>query len=216
VKDGHPLETHRLEAAAAARYLVFRDNFEPRLAEEGDLGWMTEWGAKLPGCIARLAALLHISEHGRLEVAVRVPIGVAMLERAIEIGEYLSEHAKAAFMAMDADPRMAAARRVQRWILAKGITCFTKRDAFEGLKGWFRRAQALDDPIAVLAAHNWIRAAAPPVREPGPGRPPSPVFEVNPHALPGYSHNPQNPLERTPLVTSPNSANSATAAEVQP
>jgi hypothetical protein len=79
---------------------------------------------------------------------------------------------------MEADPSLSLARRVLHWILAKQLTSFTRRDCFEAMKGRVRRVEALDPVLSILEAHGCVRRRLQESR--GRGRPPAPVFDVNP------------------------------------
>jgi hypothetical protein len=109
----------------------------------------------------------------------------------------LVEHALAAHDLMGNDPEIDGARQILKWIRRKRRTCFSKRDAFVGLRSVFQRADRVDGPLQLLAAHEYIRALDTPLPEGGRrnrGRPPSPRFEVNP-----FTHNAQNPQNPTDL-----------------
>jgi hypothetical protein len=102
----------------------------------------------------------------------------ATFERAIRIGEYLIPHARAAFAAMGADAVVGHAKTILRWIELQNAGEFTKRDVHQGLRGRFKRVEELDAPLDLLRTHGYI--ASRPAASTGPGRKPSPRFEVNP------------------------------------
>jgi len=102
-----------------------------------------------------------------------------IVERAVKIGRYLIPHAQAAFAEMGTDPTVEEAKHVLRWIERKGVDTFTKREAFEGTKGRFRRVTALEPALDLLLAQGYIREAESPERK-GPGRKPSARYEVSP------------------------------------
>ena len=57
---------------------------------------------------------------------------------------------------------------------------FTRRELFTALpRGRFPKVDALDPALELLEAHGYVRRAAQPAPK-GPGRPPSPTYEVNP------------------------------------
>jgi hypothetical protein len=103
--------------------------------------------------------------------------------RATKLGIYLIAHARAAFAAMGADHRVEAAKHALRWIRGRGEPFFTKRQAFEGLKGRFATVGDLEPVLGLLEAHEAIRRVEAPTSA-RPGRRPSPTFEVNPALLP--------------------------------
>jgi replicative DNA helicase len=193
----------RLSRQAEAELLVFADELEPRLGENGDLGHIADWGCKLVGGIGRVAALLHLAAN--IHRAWDEAIGPESVRAAIRVGRYLIPHALAAFDLMEADPNLTLARRVLHWIITKELTSFSRRDCFEAMKGRVRRVEALDPILSILEAHGCIRRR---VQEPRRrGRPPAPVFDVNP-LVAKFAQ-----FAQTGLPThSANSANSANGA----
>src|SRR5262249_45296103 len=71
------------------------------------------------------------------------------------------------------------AKRILRWIDHDRATSFTKRDIHQGKKGTFKRVEELDGPLSLLETHGYVRKMSEPERV-GPGRKPSPIYEVNP------------------------------------
>jgi hypothetical protein len=61
----------------------------------------------------------------------------------------------------------------------RDLDAFTKRDLFQVVKGRFKTAERLGRALSILEEHGHIRARFEPAR-PGPGRKPSPTFDVNP------------------------------------
>ena len=166
----------RLSRQAEAELLAFADALEPLLGENGDLGYIADWGCKLVGGLGRVAALLHLAANVRR--ALGEAVGPESVRAAIRIGRYLIPHALMAFDLMEADPNLTLARRVLHWILTKELTSFSRRDCFESMKGRVRRVEALDPILNVLEAHGYVRRRVPEPRR--RGRPPAPVFDVNP------------------------------------
>ena len=157
----------------------FESWLEPQLAEFGDLGAMTDWAGKLVGAVGRIAAILHMASLAGDETPWEVPVAGETIEHAIGIGRYLIPHAKAALALMGADPAIEQAKLILWWIDHQNLTCFSKRDLHQGLKGTFKKVNELDKPLAAIVDHGFIRQ-----REiPGPagrGRTPSPLYDVNP------------------------------------
>ncbi len=174
---------------ATVLFAQFREWLEPKLADGAEFSSFTDWAGKLHGTVVRLAGLLHMaSVHGQPQRDIQPDT----LTRAIALAQYLVPHARAAFAEIGADPSVAAARHVLSWIDRKQIATFTKRDAFEGVKGRFRRAADLDPVLDLLSDHTYIRAREMDERS-GPGRKPSQVYDVNPLYTSAHnSHNSQN------------------------
>jgi len=133
--------------------------------------------------------LLHLAHQANNSTAEGTVIDGKTAEAAILIGKYLIPHASAAFGLMGAKSGIESAQRVLEWIRRTRQEIFSKRDAFEKLKGRFPKAQQLDEPLQLLEEHGYIRSQEP-AEKTGRGRNPSPVFEVNPRAH--YSHNSHN------------------------
>lgn len=186
----HPLQ---LSPDANSKRLELAARMEPQLGEEGELSNIADWGGKLVGEVLRVAGILHMAEYAGEPLPWNVPIAGETMERAITVGEYLIAHAHAAFAEMGADPSIADARFMLRWITRRGTATFTKRDLFEGTKGRFKRVDALGPGLALLVSHGYVRELiyAYPT---GPGRRPSPTFEVNPLTASQFSQNAHNPL----------------------
>jgi len=99
-------------------------------------------------------------------------------------------HAKAAFFEMGADPAIDSARRILDWVSSEQISEFTRREAFNSLRGGIQKVNELDKPLEILVNHGYIREV---LREhKGRGRKPSPKYKINPLWLAQNTHNTQN------------------------
>lgn len=164
--------------AAEAVTGLLRD-VEPRFRPGADLASMTDWGGKLTGAIIRIAGLLHLAAHAR--DGWDIPISLATLEAAAELGAYYTDHAKAAYDAIGADPAVADARAILQWIRTTGPSQFTARDVMRGLRDRFPKAADLAAPLGILESRGWIRPR-PGAPSQGRGRPAAPSWEVHPDA----------------------------------
>jgi hypothetical protein len=200
--SGRPIP-HLLQLSTPAldQLHEFQRKVELELSEFGGLGTMRDWGGKLVGAVARIAGVLHLSEHvansadsansAHGVAPWEVPISRETLCRAIRFGKYLIPHARAAYAMMGTDPKIERARLISNWIVRMGCELFSVRDAFNGLKGRFQRVSELESALPLLVEHAHIRLQ-PTTKPSSRGRPPSPIYEVNPAILiPQYSHNPQ-------------------------
>ncbi len=171
---------HVLRLTPEARNMLteFERVIEPQLAEFGSLGSFSDWGGKLPGAVARIAALLHMAELILFDEALKTPLSMATMTAAIRIGRYLIRHASAAFAEMGADPVVGRAKKILRWLEHSKLPAFTRRDAHQAMRSTFRRAEDLDAPLLVLMERGFLRRQ--PCKAAGPGRKPSPEFDVNP------------------------------------
>ena len=179
--DGKPTaHILRLEASAYDLLRDFQEILEPQLSTYGELGFISDWAGKLCGTIARVAGLLHAAEHPVAPWASL--ISARTMQHAVRIGEYLLAHARAAFREMGQDPVVEDARFIFGWLEQKGMTFFKERDLYQGIKGdsRYKRIEALRPALELLVAHGFIRKR--PMERTGPGRTPSPTFDVNPLA----------------------------------
>ena len=172
-----------LDPAAAAVLLELEGELEPRLdPETGDLAHVEGWAAKLAGATARIAGLLHLAKH--LRDGWAKPVEAETMRAAVAIARYLVEHALAVFDLMGADPALADARYLLDWIERTSAERFTRRELFTALpRGRFPKVDALDPGMELLEAHGYVRRVDQPAPK-GPGRRPSPTYEVNPRRRP--------------------------------
>jgi hypothetical protein len=130
---------------------------------------------------ARLALIIHC-----LRMACGEPQGSGVdgdsMSRAAALVEYFLSHAKKIHAAIDADPRVTLARRVESWIRRERRKRFTRREAHNALQGTFKVVDDLEPILLMLQEHGLIRPE-PIEAKPGPGRRASPGFQVHPHLL---------------------------------
>ncbi len=191
----------QLEAEARRQLQEFERELEQQLAQLGLLGHMPDFGGKSFGAVARLTANLHMATHALDSAPWNLPVQVDTVERGIAIGEYCIAHARAAYAQMGADPDIAAAEYTLNWIERTQVRSFSKRDAFEALRSRFERVTDLEPALKLLEEHLYIRPLTSAPRT-GPGRRPSPQYEVNPMVWDTHnSHNAQNRAQPTDVVS---------------
>ena len=141
---------------------------------------MTDWAGKLVGAIARIAAILHVAKLARTTSPWTKPVNESTMKKAIQVGEYLIIHAKAAFSLMGADHATENAKYILRWIENKGSHTFSQRDLHQDTrKGRFSNIEDLTNALVLLVEHHFLRKLT--VEDSGkPGRKKGPEYEVNP------------------------------------
>lgn len=181
----------RFSAEADDLLADFERWLEPQLAEE--LAPLAGWGNKLAGAVARVAGGQHVAEHITNAGEMSLEVGPQTVENAIRFGrDYLIGHAQAAFGIMGCDPRIESARAVLRslrelssvnsgTIVTGGPVFVSRRDIHRKHHRRFAKAEDLDPILDLLVRHGWLRPDGKDQR--GPGRPPSPRYEVHPDAL---------------------------------
>lgn len=178
-KNGARHQELHLDNGAQDRLQRFEAWIEPQLGEFGDLGYISDWAGKLVGAVARIVGILHMATHADSSAPWEIPISADTVEGAVTIGMYLIPHAKAAFNLMGGDPSIEHAKFILRWINHHHLTSFSKRDLHQGVKGTIKKIDDLDKPLMVITDHGFVRQRTDPAPT-GPGRKPSPTFDVNP------------------------------------
>jgi putative DNA primase/helicase len=180
----------RVSAEAFAELTRFRAWTERALRIDGELSALRDWGNKLPGAVCRIAGIFHGLMHAATGNPAGQPIDRETILCAIAIGEYAVGHAIAAFCEMGANPATATARRILAWATEGRRTDFSRRDAFNAVRGVVQRVDELDEPLQLLIEHGYIRERS--IERGGPGRKPSARYDVNPLAYTQNTHNSQN------------------------
>ncbi len=181
LRDTDPADM-KLTDAARAVLTAFRIDLEPRLHPEyGDLAGIADWANKLPGQLVRIAALFTLAVN-----PAATDVDEIAITEAVSLAPYLIDHATAAFDLMTGRRSpLEPARAVLRWIRKKRHSSFTIRQAHRDLAGqkWVTTADDVQEALEDLEDLGWVRLAQPPEVK-GRGRPPSPRYEVHPHAHP--------------------------------
>ena len=189
--DGNPCPHIVTVSADALKELDrFAVEVEKQLGPDGDFASMGDWAGKLVGAVCRIASIFHGLINARSGSPAQAQIDAETMLGAIAIGEYLIPHAKAAFFEMGADPAIDAARRILSWASCKKISEFSRREAFNALRGSIQKVDELDKPLEILTGHGYIRDISQDRK--GPGRKPSPKYKINPLWLAQNTQNTQN------------------------
>jgi hypothetical protein len=163
--------------------------------------------AKLKVYAARLALIVHLLRWIARETEEK-NVDRESVTRAGELIRYFQSHARKVYAAIGADPEVEDAKRVLEWIERERPTEFKRYEVFEDVKGQrFPLIEDLDRPLDRLAKHRYIRQRE--TQKPPRGRPPDPVFEVNPLAYRNHPVNPKNPKNGHPNGISSDSLDSS-------
>ncbi|MFN0131534.1 MAG: YfjI family protein [Phycisphaerales bacterium] len=176
----------RLGPDALALFTRFEIDVERALGDEGDLADRRDWGAKLCGGILRIALTLHCLEVFGRGATSRT--GEAALEvsretmiAALSWAPYLIEHERIANRIVGCDLVAAIAERVLKWLARSGKAEFSKREAFDAVRGRVvQSVELMEYPLGLLEELGYVRPmpGQPPVGR--VGRPPSARYAVNP------------------------------------
>ncbi|MBL8527559.1 MAG: DUF3987 domain-containing protein [Burkholderiales bacterium] len=147
-------------AAAAEVFFAFAERVEPMLGPRGALGALADWGGKLPGAMARVAALMALADRGAPSpLAGAIEVTEVDANNAVALCDALIAHARAAFRMMETDQVEVDALALLRWIVESGgITEFKRSAAQKALEGRFRTVERLKAAAERLAEWNAISA----------------------------------------------------------
>ena len=165
----------RIDPEALISWTAYQQALEKRQGETGDLSAISDWTAKLPGAVLRLAALSHLIENG-LENPV---MSRETIERTLDLADLLIQHALCAFSMIGGDPAAADAKHVARWIKAKRASHLKQNDIYRGCHGRIPKMDRLQKALSILIDQNILSE---PTIEATGGRP-STWFFINPEFL---------------------------------
>jgi 5S rRNA maturation endonuclease (ribonuclease M5) len=185
-----------LSKDAEELWRTFERQNEADLGPNGRLHHITDWGSKLPGQVARIAAVLHVARCAFTETKPwREDVSGKDMAAAIRMGDYFRAHALRLFALLGADPMNDDAVTVLTWLKRQArdareetkegtpepVFSFSKRDVQRAMQARFHHSSELDAPLDILQDCGYIRER----RVPGPRKPGrrSEVYELNPAAL---------------------------------
>jgi putative DNA primase/helicase len=163
---------------ARADFLAFRQLAEVEMAPGGRLAAMPDWGSKLPGKVARMAALIEVSNSG----TDAQHVSGDSLRAAMAIGELLIEHARAVFIGLGVTREHERPRALLDWIKARrdAVPIFTLREANRALEHRLRTAEDVRQAAAELTRWGVLSA---PLPQKNPGARASLAWAINPQVL---------------------------------
>ncbi|AVO48483.1 hypothetical protein C6568_03810 [Melaminivora suipulveris] len=168
-------EVLTLDDAAREIWLDMAQAIEDDQGEGGRYESISDWTSKLPGAVARIAALLELATTG---LHARV-VTHACMDDAINLAQLLIPHAQAAFALLGTDAVDVDAAAILRWAQAHGLAEFTKREAQKAQEGRFRSVERLQKALDRLEHQDVVKA----FKRHNKGAPPSSCYAVNPKAL---------------------------------
>ncbi len=157
---------------------IWLDMAEAIEREQGDGGRyesISDWTSKLPGAVARVAALLEIAEMGLQTNQV----GLGAMERAVSLARLWIPHAQAAFGMLGTDAADVDAGAIVKWLRVGELTEFTRREAQKAQEGRFRSVDRLQKALERLENQDVLRE----FKRHNKGAPPTTAYKVNPKVL---------------------------------
>jgi len=175
---GHQVEAPKVltfTAEAREAWLVMSEALEQAQGEGGKYESIGDWTSKLPGAVARIAALIELAEAGTQATEVNH----ASMARAVQLARLLIPHAQAAFGLLGTDGTDADAVAVLKWAQAGDRSEFTRREAQKAQEGRFRSLERLQKALERLETMDVLRG----YKRYNKGAPPTMAFRVNPKVL---------------------------------
>lgn len=167
---GFPRELSLSEEADKLAEEFFLE-IESKLADELEI--IEGWAGKLHGQTMRIAGIFHCCEY--IETAGNTPVSGETMSKAIQVGRYFLEHAKAAFtiMGLPDPPEVKDAKYILKRLNESGLHTISKRDLFDRCRGrtGMEKVEGMEPGLNELIQRGYIR-----------------VFKARPE-----SQNPQNP-----------------------
>ena len=159
---------------------AFATELEPKLRTE--YLDFSDWAGKLCGAIVRISGILCRAEKNGCHEFLKEPDPLVVdgetMQRAIALGRYYTEHARAAYLLMGADPVVKKCKYVLKAIQKAGQTELSKRDIMRLCRG-FKKADELQPVLDRLCEYGYL-ALKPGETKNGSGRPASQNYLVNP------------------------------------
>lgn len=144
----------RLDPTATLTFTNWRQTIEDRRRPTRDLYGMREWTTKLESSVARTATILHLADGH----PTSLPIDNPTILRAIEIGNYWIDHARAVHGTWGASQVQADALAIWNWITAHQLTEPLERDIWRHLRRRFDETRTrMDNAINYLTESGWVR-----------------------------------------------------------
>ena len=161
-----------LGEAAREMWLDFAQAIEDEQGEGGRYEAISDWTSKLPGAVARVAALLELATTG---LHTR-EVSHARMHDAINLGWLLIPHAQAAFALLGSDQVDTDAEAVLRWARGRSDPVFLHSECHRAMSGRFRDVDRLKKALARLEINHVLQGFV--IRE--RGRKPAQQYRLNP------------------------------------
>lgn len=161
-----------LSPAALEVWFEFAQWVEDELAPGAGLAAISDWGAKLAGLAARVAALFEFVTSG----IDAQEVSETTMQQAVRLCLALVPHARLAFRLLAADQADRDADYLLQWVLRQEGGEFLQSAAHRDLHGRFTKLERLQEALRRLQANRCIRHTT----KKNPGARASSVWLINP------------------------------------
>lgn len=123
----------------------------------GRYAHMTDWTGKLAGTTLRAAGLFHLAQGHRQDTS----INLQTMQWATALARWATMHAEYVHRSWRDNPTPEGVEHVLKWIRARGLSSFSRRDVARAVQNtkWYSAA-ALDEALAELHAARWIASVS--------------------------------------------------------
>ena len=155
-RDGAELIT--LDDEAQTLLKEFSEQLEPKL--RGEHSDIADWAGKLVGTVLRLSGILRRADNTRFEGIVfddpePLIVDGDTMQRAITLGSYFIQHAKAAYDLMGADRTTEDAKYILDAVIRRRLEKFTRRDVMRFCKR-FGKATDVQPALNILTDRGYL------------------------------------------------------------
>ncbi len=175
---GEKPQVLRIADEALLEWQSWKAEVETMLGDGGLLQGIRDWGGKLVGLSARLAAVFHLiaTDHPK---AWEVPVGPPAIRSAIEVARWSIPHAQAAIGLLAGETRLNRDLSfLFQWLRRRRLPDFSRRDFHQAARAQFDgEPERLRDALSEMIECGWIRRIAPSERSVGR---PSERYAVHP------------------------------------
>ncbi|QXL83267.1 YfjI family protein [Comamonas sp. NLF-1-9] len=161
-----------LSPGALEVWFQFAQWVEDELAPGAELAAISDWGAKLAGLAARVAALFEFVTSG----IDAQEVSETTMQQAVRLCLALVPHARLAFRLLAADQADRDADYLLQWVLRQSCGEFLQSAAHRELHGRFTKLERLQEALRRLQANRCIRHTT----KKNPGARASSVWLINP------------------------------------
>ena len=182
LEEEQPPEPEEITLSPEADMLLESFSAEVEAKLKTEYADIADWAGKLVGAVLRIAGVLCRASVIRgddfLDEPEPLVVDEQMMQSAISIGRYFTEHSIAAFSLMGADALVKQSRYLLDAICKSGMVEFTRRDIMRLCRS-FKTADEVQPVLNHLAEYGYIAPKGGDAPT-GKGRPAGQVWLVNP------------------------------------
>jgi replicative DNA helicase len=167
-----------LTPEAAEMWKLYYNDTESQMKPEQSLFYMSDWGSKHSGRVGRIAALLHLAQHG--PAGTTSPVSSDTMGDAMELGAYYMEHAiKAIEGVMAYDETFKNALMIADYLSKRKERKISSRGILRNINK-FKSIEPIHVAFEILRQRGYIRPENALMLKTKVGRPEKVIYDINP------------------------------------